>query len=268
MWKGGTVFLKMFKKVWIITNVFTLLLHNCHCAGTYRYKILISCAQSCINIAEKSGPWPQSIQCPDTGEVMSNTDVKGIIGNPLTWHLDPSSLLSLIREASQKNVERQSDDEVQWELPLSWHGPWRCFCSSQEAIGLSPYLSFSSCFLMCLLCSHMKLNKNDKISARLNVSVMKQGLFNAQASGSFQTIHFLLPYLQAASSLWGKESRICSNQSTLQLAGCLWKNISTFPGCILPPGVEGSSLPTHSTSLARHIALVKRCSTQCDKYPY
>lgn len=44
---------------------------------------------------------------------MSNTDVKGIIGNPLTRHLDPSSLLSLIREASQKNVERQSDDEVQ-----------------------------------------------------------------------------------------------------------------------------------------------------------
>lgn len=161
MWKGGTVFLKMFKKVWIITNVFTLLLHNCHCAGTYRYKILISCAQSCINIAEKSGPWPQSIQCPDTGEVMSNTDVKGIIGNPLTRHLDPSSLLSLIREASQKNVERQSDDEVQRELPLSWHGPWRTVSAAVKRLLVLAHISHfphvSSCVYYVVLWSWTKM---------------------------------------------------------------------------------------------------------------
>lgn len=165
----------------------------------YWSHILISYAQSCINIAEKSGPWPQSIQCPNTGEVMSNTDVKGVIGNPLTWHLDPASLLSLIREASQKNVERQSDDEGC--LPLSWHGPWRIVSAAVKRLLVLAHISHFSCFLMCLLCSLMKLNKNDKFSARINGSVMKQGLFDAQASGSFQTIHFLLSYLQAASSL-------------------------------------------------------------------
>lgn len=53
----------------------------------------------------------------------------------------------------------------------------------------------------------------------------------------------------------------------ITVSGLLIEALSTFSGCVLPPRVEGSSFPVHSTSLARHIALVKSCSTQWDKYP-
>ena len=60
----------------------TLLLHSFYCDNIYQSQTLTSCVQCCINIAEKAGPWPQSIQCHNTTEKgTSNTEVKGTIGN-------------------------------------------------------------------------------------------------------------------------------------------------------------------------------------------
>lgn len=153
---------------------------------------------------------------------------------------------------------------------------WWCFCNSQDTTGVTPYSSFSSCFLMFFFHVLMKLTRIYQFSTRLNDSGIKQ--------------NFSMPRLQAASkpfcffphTFWlslcfgGKKSRICQIKTcsalspekihASQLVCFLQKTFQPFQS-VLSPGAERSSFPVHSSSLAWHIALVKSCSTQWNKYP-
>lgn len=116
-----------------------------------------------------------------------------------------------------------------------------------------------------------------QFSARLSDSGIKQNFSVSRLQAASKAIQFLSTYLLAASLLWWKKIENLSNQNMqctfprentcITVSVFLIEDFSAFSGSALSSRVKGFSFPVHSTSLARHIALVKSCSTQWNKYP-